>query len=174
MKKNMITIIVMALVTLNLLLTGIIMFVMVPSLNKVNTLVTKVSNIIDLELENPDNQSGDEVKMADREDRTIEDDKDITITLKTDVDGKTHYAAIASVTITLNKKAKSYADVTAVFDSNKTYIKDIITNVYSQYTFTQAQSSGEEIKKKVLEQISKHFDEADCFLNIGFGNLRFQ
>ncbi len=171
MKKNITTIIVMALVTVNVVLTGIIMFVMVPSLNKVNTLVTKVSNIIDLELENPGEESSGEVTIADREDRTI--DSKMQITLKADTDGKLHYVLIDSITITLNKKAKSYTDVAAAFDNNKTYIQDIITNIYSQYTFTQSQQSGTEIKTKALEQISKHFDNADCFLNIGFGNLRF-
>ncbi len=170
MKKNITTIIVLALVTLNVVLTGIIMFVMVPSLNKVNTLLTKVSNIIDLELEHPDEKTG-EVSMADREDKTI--DTKIQITLMSDNDGKTHYAAIDSITITLNKKADSYDEVSKVFDSNKTYIQDIITNIYTQYTFKKAQISGAEIKVKALEQISKHFDGADCFLNIGFGNLRF-
>ena len=171
MKKNITTIIVMALVTLNVLLTGIIMFIMVPSLNKVNNLVARVSNIIDLELESPDNKDN-EVTMADREDRTI--DSQTQITLKVDADGKTHYAAIDSITVTLNKKADSYSAVAAAFDNNKTYIQDIIANVYGQYTFNKAQVSGIEIKTKVLEQISQHFDNADCFLNIGFGNLRFQ
>ncbi len=171
MKKNITTIIIMALVTINLVLTGIIMFVMVPSLNKVNTLVTKVSNIIDLELENPDENDG-EVSMADREDKTIEDST--YITLKQDTDGKPHMGVIDSITLTLNKNAKSYDDVSEAFESNKTYIKDIISNIYSQYTITEAQASINEIKQKALEQISAHFDNADCFLNIGFGNLRFQ
>ena len=171
MKRNITTIMVMALVTLNVVLTGIIMFVMVPSLNKVNTLVTKVSNIIDLELESP-KEEPTEVAMADREDRTI--DTPIQITLKADAQGRISYAAIDSITVTLNKKAKSYEDVTAIFDNNKTYIQDIITSIYAQYDFESAQSNGSQIKTKALEQISKHFDSADCFLNIGFGNLRFQ
>lgn len=171
MKKNITTVIVMALVTINLVLTGIIMFIMVPSLNKVNSLVTKVANIINLELEDPE-ETNHNVALADREDKTFE--SQIQITLKTDADGKTHYAGIDSVTITLNKKAESYEDVAAAFDNSKTYIQDIIRNVYAQYTFSQAQANGEEIKAKILAQISEHFDNADCFLNIGFGNLRFQ
>lgn len=171
MKKNITTIIVMALVTINLLLTGIIMFVMVPSLNKVNTLVTRVSNIIDLELENP-KVNNDTVAIADREDKSIVDPT--YITLKTGSDGVSHMGVIDTVTLTLNKKAESYNDVTAAFDSNKTYIQDIISNIYSQYTLSEAQASVTEIKEKALEQISAHFDNADCFLNIGFGNLRFQ
>lgn len=171
MKKNITTVIVMALVTINLVLTGIIMFVMVPSLSKVNSLVSKVANIINLELEDPED-TDDSVALADREDKTF--DTEIKITLKADADGKTHYAAIDSVTVTLNKEADSYKEVVEVFDNSKTYIQDIITNVYNQYTFSQAQVSGTEIKAKVLEQISEHFDKADCFLNIGFGNLRFQ
>ena len=171
MKKNITAIIIMALVTVNVVLTGIIMFVMVPSLNKVNTLVTKVSNIIDLELENPKENNG-VVDMEDREDKSI--DQKIQITLKAaPTDTKPRYALIDSFTITLNKKTESYEEVTKVFDSNKTYIQDIITNVYAQYTFEQAQVSGNEIKAKILQKISEHFDGADCFLNIGFGNLRF-
>lgn len=171
MKKNITTVIVMALVTLNVVLTAIIMFVMVPSLNKVNTLVTKVSNIIDLEVENPE-ETDEEVALSDREDKTIT--QKILITLKSNDDNKTHFVAMDSVAITLNKKADSYDDVSEAFDSNITYIQDIITNIYSQYSFSDAQVSGAEVKTEVLKQISEHFGNADCFMSIAFGNLRFQ
>ena len=79
MKKNIVTIMIMALVALNVILTGVIMFVMVPSQTKVNTLVTKISNIIDLDVGSPNATTPlGQVSIADQE--TFRIDKSINIT----------------------------------------------------------------------------------------------
>ena len=52
MKKNILTIVIMACTVLNLVLNIIIIFSIVPASNKTNKLVDKVASVIDLELEN--------------------------------------------------------------------------------------------------------------------------
>ena len=51
MKKNILTIVIMASTVLNLVLTIIMVFSIVPAMNKTNKLVDKVASVIDLELE---------------------------------------------------------------------------------------------------------------------------
>ena len=49
MKKNILTIIIMASCLLNLILTAVIVFAVVPTMNKTSQLVDKVATAIDLE-----------------------------------------------------------------------------------------------------------------------------
>ena len=57
MKKNILTIIIMASCLLNLILTAVIVFAVVPTMNKTSQLVDKVATAIDLETD--EEASGD-------------------------------------------------------------------------------------------------------------------
>lgn len=172
MKKNITTVIILALVIMNLLLTTIIMFVMVPSLSKVNTLVTQVASIINLETTDPNSTGGGHVAIADREVYTVE--KALAITLKMDADKKLHYAAIDSVSLTINKKADSYKEVSGAMEANRDFICEIVSNTYAKYTLTEATANGDKIKVEILEAINKHFDGTDAIIDISLSNRRFQ
>lgn len=171
MKKNITTIIIMALVALNVVLSSILIFVMMPAQSKVNTLVTDISNIVKLELETMKKEDTP-LSIVDQEIYTI--DKKINITLKQDTDGKLHYAGIDSISITMNTKASSYKNISSVLEKNRDYITEIVQECYSKYTLATATTKTEEIKKRVLDEIIKYFDNTDCITNISFGNLRFQ
>ena len=56
MKKNILTIIIMASCLLNLILTAVIVFAVVPTMNKTSQLVDKVATAIDLETDEEDMQ----------------------------------------------------------------------------------------------------------------------
>ena len=51
MKKNIFTIIIMALSCINVILTAVVVFTMVPAMNRTNNLVSQISQMVDLELE---------------------------------------------------------------------------------------------------------------------------
>ena len=51
MKKNIFTIIIMALAVINVILTAVIVFTTVPAMNRTNNLVKQISQMVDLELE---------------------------------------------------------------------------------------------------------------------------
>lgn len=59
MKKNILTIVIMASTVLNLVLTIIMVFSIVPAMNKTNKLVDKVASVIDLELEKEEDKNYD-------------------------------------------------------------------------------------------------------------------
>ena len=51
MKKNLMTVIILALVLVNLVLTAILAFTIIPQTRKSNQLIDKIASAIDLELE---------------------------------------------------------------------------------------------------------------------------
>ena len=172
MKKNIMSVIIIALVTLNIVLTGVIMFVMVPSLNKVNTLIAKVSTAVDLDLGYLEVPNKNELTIAQKTNYTLE--KEFSGTLKASSDGKLHYVAIDSISFTLNNQSPSFEEVNANIANYQTNINDLVSQIFNEYTIADVVNKQEEIKEKVLERTKDLFGGADCFVSVAFSNLRFQ
>ena len=64
MKKNILTIIIMAATLINVVLSVVLVFAVMPAMNKTSALVDKVSSVIDLEIEDP-NAEEEEYTMSD-------------------------------------------------------------------------------------------------------------
>lgn len=167
MKKNILTIIIMAIVLINTVLTGVLIFVIVPTSNKTNQLVTKVASIVDLELED---SSAENAAPAVSDIMTFNIEDELTINLKNNGDGATHYALIKTVSISVNSKHKDYTALYPKMQDNVTQMKEIINDEISKYTVDDVQDNKETIKKNVLTRIQELFN-SDFIINVSFGNL---
>ena len=107
MKKNIFSIIIMALVTINVILTSVIMFTTLPAMKKTNNLVQEISKMVDLELESTEENEGAVVSVKDKEIHTFTSStaQTITINLKKGEDGKEHYAVLDAIYVTVNMAA---------------------------------------------------------------------
>ncbi len=165
MKKNILTVIIMAMALINIILSAIIIFVVVPTSNKTNRLVSKVAQIIDLELENPDAKE-DELAVSDIETYEIPDK--LTIRLKKSDEAK-HYA-IVYVSLSVNKKHEQYTELQPFIQQNENEIKEIVTDEFSHYTIDEVDNNKNQIKERVLSRIQELF-KSDFIINVSFGNL---
>lgn len=170
MKKNMLTIVVIALCLINVVLTALMVFVVVPTSKQADNLMTKVAQIIDLELESKD-PTESEVAVADSEAQKIE--QSLTINLKKGADGKDHFGIMDSITLYKNTKHEDYATLNPTIENNESYITETVTDVISQYPIDTASDSRGEMKQKILEKIQERFD-SDFIYDLSFGNLVFQ
>lgn len=168
MRKNILTIIIMAIVLINTILTGLLIFTIVPSANRANQLISKVASIVDLELESPN--SG-ELSVMDIVKHEIDGEQ--TINLKKGADGKAHYALL-SVTLSMNSKHKDYSKYSAKVGDFESEIKEFVNLEFSKYTMdeilTNKEGIKDEVKEKVLEEINNLF-LSDFIINISFGNI---
>lgn len=167
MKKNILTIIIMAVVLINTVLTGVLIFVIVPTSDRTTKLVAKVASIVNLELEDPD-QSDAVITVQDRE--TFEIPDELRINLKEGNDGIIHYALIPKVTLTVNKKNADYSDLSTTIPGNVNVIVEIITEEVGKYTFNEVNDQKENIKQAVLIRIQELFN-SDFIIDISFGNM---
>ena len=129
MKKNLMSVLILALVVANLVLTAILMISVVPQTKKANQLITKVCSAIDLELEGGKDNSSINIPIERLETIAIDDGASMTINLKDNGDGVGHYAVI-SVALAVDNKSDGYKTfgiegVTA----KKDIIKDIVNKV---------------------------------------------
>jgi len=165
MKKNILTVIIMAIVLINTILTGILIFVIVPASNKTAKLVDKVASLVNLELEDPDSK-GNEVSVADIV--TYKFDEDLTINLKSN-DGQPHYALVP-VSLSMNSKHSDYEVYKEKMSDYEGEIKEIIADEIHKYTKDDVLDRKKEIKDTVLTRIQELF-KSDFIINVNFGNM---
>ena len=168
MKKNMLTIVAIALSLVNLVLTAVIMLSVVSSAKATNALVSNIASIIDLELESD---------MSDMD--VVNFEVPLQINLKASGDGKDHYAVIDQTSIYLIKTAEDYKTLSESMknaDTKTGYgstIGEIVNNQFSQYTKEEVQNNREAIKMAVLKAVQEKFG-TQTIAEIAFKNLRLQ
>lgn len=171
MKKNLISIIILALLIVNIVLTAIMMFSVTSASKKTAALVDNIATALDLELTaNQEDEVEEVVSMADTE--TYPFSENMTIPLKkSEGDDKDHYC-IVSITLAINTKADGYKDYGSDLSTQEGLIRDEINSVFSQYTMEEARDNQEQIKKEILERIQTMFDSKFIY-NVSFGDIMF-
>lgn len=171
MKKNMLTIIVIALSAINLILSAVLVFAVVPASNKTTKLVNQVASIINLELDAASEGVSDTVKPGDVEAHKI--DQKLTFNLRRSQNGSDHFCAIDSITLSVNKASKDYDKLSGTIEANENFITDTVNDVVASYTYDDAISSIGEMKKEILERIQTHFN-SDFIFSVSLNNICFQ
>ncbi len=174
MKKNLLTILILALLIVNLVLTGIIMFSTVSANKKTVALVNSIATVLNLEVgpteAGTEEAEAEAVSMADTEMYNIADS--MTIGLKKGADGMDHYAMV-EVSLSMNTKDKGYKDFGATMDTKESLIKSEIIDVIGSYTKEEAETNKNEMADEILQRIQKMFDSQFVY-DVVFRNINFQ
>lgn len=171
MKKNMLTVIAIALSAINVILSAVLVFAVVPASNRTTKLVNQVASIINLELEASADEVSDTVDPGNIETYKIE--QKMAFNIKRSLDGSDHFAAVDSITLSINKGSKDYEKLKGTIEANENFITDIVSEVVSSYTYDDAISSKEEMKAQVLEKVQEHF-KSEFIFSVSLNNLCFQ
>ena len=173
MKKNLISVIILALLIVNIVLTAIMMFSVTGASKKTAALVDNIATALNLELASGTEGGAEEVvSMADTE--TYSFAEDMTIPLKkSEGDDKDHYC-IVSITLSINTKADGYKEYGSAENlaTREGLIKDEINGVFANYTMEEARDNQEEIKKEIINRIQQMFDSKFIY-KVSFGDIMF-
>ena len=173
MKKNMISILILALLIVNVALTAIMMFSIMGTTKKTAKLIDGISTALSLEITDPESVEETEavnVPMKDIEVYKIEDQ--MTIPLTKGVDGEDHFCLV-SVSLSMNTKDKGYKDYGATVSAQEDLIKGEIVSVISSYTIEEAQSDQDGMRKAILERIQTLYDSQFIY-NVVFRDIMIQ
>lgn len=166
MKKNILSIIILAATLVNLTLSAVMLFVYLPNAQKMNTLITKICQTIDLELESPlPADKTEPVAATDLEPIVVGDN--MAISLTKGEDGKVHYIQVTA-SVVLNKKAEDYKTIQPLMETQSARIKEIIQDCISDLTYENHLDSKDLVKEEILEKLQEEFD-TDCIYRIDFG-----
>lgn len=162
MKKNLMTVIILALVVANLVLTAIMMFTIVPQTKKANEMITKVCEAIDLELNSGAATGLSNLPIDQIETYDVADGETITVNLK---DGG---YAVVSVCISVNNESETYEDsTTEPLSTKESIIKDSIIEIVGNYSKDELNASKDDVKSELLKTLQKTFG-ADYVVGISF------
>ncbi len=171
MKKNIFSIVILALVVVNLVLTAVMMFSVVPASKKTNALVTQISTVLDLELE-ANLEEEDDGSIPIDQIATYDIADKITVNLKKDVDGEDHFA-VFSVTLSMDKENDGYDSYGETLSEKESLIKSEIIDVVSSFTLEEAQSNRAGLQEALRQRLVEMFD-SDFIVEVGFRDIVFQ
>jgi flagellar FliL protein len=171
MKKNLLSVLILALLIVNIALTGIMMFSTLSANKKTVQLVDQIAAILNMEVKAPlDTESLKEVSILDTDTYNIEDE--MVITLKRGEDGAEHYA-IVSVSMSMDKTDEKYAELQPLVAANESKIKSVINDTFGKYTKEEASANPKAIADEIKTQIQNMF-ESTFIYEVYFRDIKFQ
>ncbi len=171
MKKNLISIIILALVIVNIVLTAIMMFSVTGTARKTSALVDNITRSLNLELTSKGDAGAAAVPMSDIATYDIEK---MTIELKRGEgeEGEPHFF-VGAITLSMNTKHEDYKTYGEEMEAKQSLIKSEITDVISSYTAEDARNNQDRMKEDILERIQTMFNSEFIF-NVAFSDIIIQ
>ncbi|MCI9139659.1 flagellar basal body-associated protein FliL [bacterium 1XD42-8] len=172
MKKNMMSIIILALLVVNIALTAVMMFSVVPAANRTNKIVKDVAAVMNLELSSTMGGSDAEVPIEDT--LTYEIADKMTIPLRKGADEKDHYAVV-SISLAMNTKNEDYEKFGSQESmlERESLIKNEINEVVGSYTLEEAQTNTQAVQTAILDRIQNLFGSKFIY-KVVFRDVIFQ
>lgn len=172
MKRNLLSIIILALLVVNLVLTSIMMVNVSSASKKTAALVGDITEVLKLELSDGAGAGAlrQEVPMEDVEVYKIAEQ--MTIPLKVGEDGETHYCLV-SVALSMNTKNSGYKSYGADLASKESLITGEVYEVIGGYTLEEAQANKDLMRDDILRRIQTMFD-SDFIFQVSFSDIIFQ
>lgn len=163
MKKNLLSILILALLIVNIVLNVIVMISVTSTNKKTASLIGNIATILNLELEKGDEQEGEVVvSMEDTATYDIADKLTVPLRMESEEnggDGKQHFLVV-SVSLAMNIKDKGYETygTEEAMKAKEGMIKGEITDVISGYTLSDVQRDGDAVREEILQRLQNMFD----------------
>ena len=169
MKKNLISVLILALCVVNLILNIMIVFVCMPSAKKTNNLISEIAGVLTLDLES--NKGKTAVALENM--ATFDIEKQV-VNLKDDGSGKGHYVQVG-ITLELDKSTEDYQQLVTVLGTSSGAIFDEARNVIQSYTYDEIndQKTQDKIKKQLLENLQNKYATRSIY-NVSFSTFTAQ
>lgn len=173
MKKNLISVIILALLIVNIVLSAIMMFSVVGASKQTALLVDNIATAMNLELASGTAGPTAVVSMADTETYSFADSMTIPLK-KTEGDDKDHYCVV-KVTLSIDTKAEGYKEYGSAesLGAMEGVMKDKINSVFGQYTMEEVRDNQEKVKEEILDRLQTMFDSTKFIYNVSFGDIMF-
>lgn len=168
MKKNLMSILILALLVVNVVLTSIMMFSVTGAMKSTTALVGDIAAVLALELDFGDADKN----RPSMENTEVYDIVDIMTNLKDDGSDTIHYASV-SVTLQIDSKHKDYkkygsAEAMAAKDS---IIRATIVDVISSHTLAEFQNDIDGIRNEILAKLQKQY-QSEFIFDVVFSDVK--
>ena len=172
MQKNLVSIIILALLVVNIILTSVMLFSVTGTMKRTSSLIDGIAMALSLEL------GEDILKEAAAEAVPMENvvihqiPEEMTIPLAVGADGKDHFCLV-SVSLSMNSKADGYKEYGGTVSEKEDLIKGEIVSAISGYTVEEAKADTDALREDILKRIQKLYG-SEFIYNVVFREIIFQ
>lgn len=169
MKKNLMSVIILALVFANLVLTALLTFTVLPETKKANNMIEKVCSAIDLELESGGANGPTSVPIDQIATYAINGGETMMINLRTEPGEDSHIAVLA-ISLSLNTESDNYEKYSpTVLAEKEDIIKNNIDRIVSQYSKEEFDSNPQAVQEAILADMQEMFG-VDYIVGVNFSS----
>lgn len=168
MKKNLITVIILAICIINLVFNILLVFVFMPSTTKTNKLITDIAQILDLEIAAQEAERAGEIDVSELD--TVQLEQGSPINLKDDGTGVTH-ALQYGIAINFDKTAADYKKISEAIKTSNAMVFDISRDVIGGHTYAEVTDVKQQdiIKQEILQKLKETYN-TECIYSVSFYN----
>lgn len=170
MKKNLLTVLILALLIVNIILTGVLTFSVMGTNKKTAELVTNIATVMNLELTVPGEEKKPEVSLENTEVYNLTGSMTIPLS-GLDANGK-YRSIIFDVALSMDTKNKGYKKYGAEMGQWESLIKDAITSVVSVHTEDECRDNTEGLKEEILSAIQELF-QSDFVYKVAINEVKY-
>lgn len=178
MKKNLLSVLILALLIVNITLTSIMMISVISTNGKTGELVTSIATVMNLELYGPNVDNANSVPLSQTATYTIADTLKIQLSHDTDEAGNPVGADMVVFEMSLamdmeNEGYEKYGSVESMTNF-EVQIKDAVESVVKQYTEAECRDSAtfEQIRMEILLALQQLF-QSDFIYRVSISNMVF-
>lgn len=178
MKKNLLSVIILALLLVNIILTAVMMFSVTSTNRKVADLVTNIATVMNLELTTPGQEDeASAVSLADTEVYAITGSMTMPLATEVNAEGNSKQGyLVCNISFSLNTKHddyKTYGSAEAM-GSREELIKDAINTIVSKHTASELQSDAglEGLKAEILKAVQDLF-QSDFIYKVSISEVKY-
>lgn len=172
MKKNLVSIIILALLIVNIILTSVMLFSVTGTMKKTSSLIDGISMALSLELgeDIASEASAEAVPMKNVVVYKIADE--LIVPLAVGADGKEHFCKV-SVSLSMNSKGEGYKEYGETVAEKEDLIKGEIVSAIGSYTIEEAKADTDAVRKDILLRIQEMYG-CDFIYDVVFREIFFQ
>lgn len=171
MKKNVLSILILALLVVNIVMTAIMMFSVTGAMKSTTTLVGKIATVLDIELAT----SQDEEHVSIENTATYTIAESMTIPLKSSNDDTKDHYAMMKVTLYMNTQNEDYEKYGTAeqLTAREEMIKSEIISVVRSHTLEEFKSDSEGIYAEIVAKLQKMYNSRFIY-KVSCGDVKYQ
>ena len=184
MKKNLLSILILALVIVNMAMTAFVLFSVMSTNAKTAALVTDIAGALELEANSGMNGDGSglgsnvNVAIADRMTYTLgkADGSNMTFSLKTGADGQQHYAVVTAVVLFMDASNADYKThgTPEQLTANSVALQGVAGNIFSAHTLDELNADQAAIKQELLAAFQEYYGGSKFIYDVNLSGLLTQ
>lgn len=173
MKKNLLTIIILALLIVNIVLTSIMMFSVMGTNKKTADLVTNIATALNLELTVPGEEEVEVISLADTQVLNLTGSLTVPLKVEVTADGEAmaQRYMIFNATLSMNTKHEDYETYSETISDYEQLIKSAIGDVVSSHTETEYRNDPEGLKNEMLKAVQNLF-QSEFIYNVAISDVK--